>query len=205
MEDTLKIKSFCHIKSQSIWLNAKPVFQSGEENFSDFAKGAYRFLNVSYPKFFKMDNLSKLAFLAAEVLLKEEQLDELENNIALVLSNRSASLDTDRKHQASIENAQEYYPSPAVFVYTLPNICLGEISIRHKLYSENSFFIFARFNAEHLQLYTKDLMQTGKANKVISGWVDFDQNEYEGFLYLVDEEGEINHTTEEINTLYNIL
>ena len=152
-----------------------------------------------------MDNLSKLAFLAADILLKNENLNEEENNIALIFSNKASSLDTDRKHQTAIENDAEYFPSPAVFVYTLPNICLGEISIKHRFYSENSFFIFDRFNAEHLQLYANSLLQSGKAEKVLCGWVDLDENKYDAFLYLVEKEGEIEHKTEEINSLYNIL
>jgi uncharacterized protein YqgQ len=177
----------------------------GAEDFSTFIKNAYKFLKTDYSKFFKMDNLSKLAFLAANVLLKKENLNEEENNIALIFSNKASSLDTDRKHQAAIENDAEYFPSPAVFVYTLPNICLGEISIKHRLYSENSFFIFDRFNAEHLQLYANSLLRSGKAEKVLCGWVDLDENSYDAFLYLVEKEGEIEHKTEEITRLYNIL
>lgn len=177
----------------------------GAEDFSTFIKNAYKFLKTDYSKFFKMDNLSKLAFLAANVLLKKENLNEEENNIALIFSNKASSLDTDRKHQAAIENDAEYFPSPAVFVYTLPNICLGEISIKHRLYSENSFFIFDRFNAEHLQLYANSLLRSGKAEKVLCGWVDLDENSYDAFLYLVEKQGEIEHKTEEITRLYNIL
>lgn len=177
----------------------------GTEDFSTFIKNAYKFLKTDYSKFFKMDNLSKLAFLAADVLLKKENLNEEENNIALIFSNKASSLDTDRKHQAAIENDAEYFPSPAVFVYTLPNICLGEISIKHRLYSENSFFIFDRFNAEHLRLYANSLLRSGKAEKVLCGWVDLDENSYDAFLYLVEKEGEIEHKTEEITRLYNIL
>ena len=152
-----------------------------------------------------MDNLSKLAFLTADVLLKEENLSVEENNIALIFSNKASSLDTDRKYQESIENSDGYFPSPAVFVYTLPNICLGEISIKHKLYSENSFFIFDHFNAEHLHLYANNLLRTGKADKVLCGWINIDKNSYGSFLYLVEKEGEIEHNTKEINSLYNIL
>ena len=200
-----KIKSYCHIKDQTIWKNGQLFYKNEVADFSEFARGAYKFMEISYPKFFKMDNLSKLAFLASEVLLNEEDPGDLEKNIALVFSNRASSLDTDRKHQKSIANKEEFYPSPAVFVYTLPNICLGEISIRHGLHSENSFFIFARFNAEHLQLYANGLLQNGKAKKVLSGWADFDIENYEAFLYLVEDEGEIDHNTEEINRLYNTL
>lgn len=199
------IKNYCHIKNQKVLVNGNVIFSDESEEFSTFIKNAYKFLKTGYPKFFKMDNLSKLAFLAADVLLKSENLNEEENNIALIFSNKASSLNTDRKHQASIENEAEYFPSPAVFVYTLPNICLGEISIKHRLYSENSFFIFDRFNAEHLQLYANSLLRSEKAEKVLCGWVDFDENSYEAFLYLVEKEGKIEHNTEEINRLYNIL
>lgn len=212
------IKSYCHIKNQTILLNGELLYKEENEqegeviDFSTFIKRVYKFLKTDYPKFFKMDNLSKLAFLAADVLLKKENLNEeavpadwQENNIALVFSNRASSLDTDRKHKAAIENDAEYFPSPAVFVYTLPNICLGEISIKHKLYSENSFFIFDHFNAEHLHLYANSLLKSEKAEKVLCGWVDFDENSYQAFLYLVENEGKIENTTEEITRLYHTL
>ena len=211
MDGQFHIKSYCNIKNQSIWMNGELLYNEGNEqeaqteNFPTFIKNAYKFLQTDYSKFFKMDNLSKLAFLAADVLLKSENLSEEENNIALIFSNKASSLDTDRKHQATIENSEEYFPSPAVFVYTLPNICLGEISIKHRLYSENSFFIFDRFNAEHLQLYANSLLRSGKAEKVLCGWVDFEENNYEAFLYLVETEGNFKHNTEEITRLYNTL
>ncbi len=186
-------------------LNGNVLFSDKSEDFPTFIKNAYKFFKTDYSKFFKMDNLSKLAFFAADVLLKNENLNEEENNIALVFSNNASSLDTDRKHQAAIENETEYFPSPAVFVYTLPNICLGEISIKHRLYSENSFFIFDRFNAEHLQLYANSLLRSVKAEKVLCGWVNFDKNNYEAFLYLVEKEGVFEHTKEEITRLYNTL
>ena len=205
MIDNYYIKSYCHIKNHAVSVNGQIIFSDQSEDFSVFIKNAYKFLKTDYPKFFKMDNLSKLAFLAADVLLKNEDLNEEDNNIALIFSNKASSLDTDRKHQAAIENDVEYFPSPAVFVYTLPNICLGEISIKHRLFSENSFFIFDRFNAQHLQLYANSLLQSAKAEKVLSGWVDLDGNNYDAFLYLAESKGEMEHKTEEINRLYNIL
>ncbi|MBT0607748.1 3-oxoacyl-ACP synthase [Aequorivita echinoideorum] len=196
------IKSFCRIENGQVMFNGNTIFTTESEIFSNFSKETYRHFEISYPKFFKMDNLSKLAFLAAEIILKNENLDADKNNIALVFSNRASSLDTDRKHQKSIENSGSIFPSPAVFVYTLPNICLGEISIRHRLYSENSFFIFEKFNAEHLQLYAHNLLRTKKAEKVLCGWVEFDGDDYKAFLYLVEKNAEIPHTVQKIESLY---
>ncbi|MFD2822392.1 3-oxoacyl-ACP synthase [Lacinutrix iliipiscaria] len=205
MNPSYHIKSFCSIKNSQVSLNGNVVFESNTDSFSEFIKAAYKDQNTKYPKFFKMDNLSKLAFIAADILLKNENIDsEQDHNIAIVFSNKSSSLNTDRKHQESIQNKESYYPSPAVFVYTLPNICIGEISIKYKLYSENSFFIFDNFNAEHLLNYSNSLLSTNKANQVLCGWVEFDsENNYEAFLYLVAEDGKIKHSKQDIITLYN--
>ena len=204
MNAQYNIKSYCSIKNNQVSLNGTVVHQNESQTFSDFIKSAYKNQNTKYPKFFKMDNLSKLAFLAADILLKNEKLDpEKEHNIAIVFSNKASSLDTDRKHQETIQNKDNYYPSPAVFVYTLPNICIGEISIKYKLYSENSFFIFDSLNADHLLNYTNSLLSTNKAENVLSGWVEFDDNHYEAFLYLVSKEGNTTHNKQNIITLYN--
>ena len=125
-------------------MNGKTIYSDEAVDFSSFIKSAYKHFEIKHSKFFKMDNLSKLSFMASEMLLKNEK----EKDIALVLSNRAASLDTDRKHQATISDSENSYASPAVFVYTLPNICLGEISIRHGLFSENAFFVFDEFTPE---------------------------------------------------------
>ncbi|MGK4568433.1 3-oxoacyl-ACP synthase [Flavobacterium sp. 3HN19-14] len=202
-ENKFCIKSFCNIRENEIFLDGKSVFQSEAESFSDFSKKAYQHFEIGYPKFFKMDNLSKLAFLAAELLLKNEIDAEKENNIALVLANKSSSLDTDVKYQNSIADKENYFPSPAVFVYTLPNICLGEISIRHQLKSENSFFIFEAFNGDFLANYANVLLQTKKADKVLCGWVEYFEETYNAFLYLVGNEGDSEHKKEIITKLYN--
>lgn len=198
------ITSFCHIKNSQVALNGSVIFSDEQSNFSEFIKAAYTSLQTKYPKFFKMDNLSKLAFLAADVLLKNAQIDpEKENNIALIFSNKASSLDTDALHQKAIQHKNNYFPSPAVFVYTLPNICLGEISIKYKLYTENSFFIFDLFNAEHLLTYTNSLLVANKADSALCGWVEFEGENYEAFLYLVSSEGKIEHNKQNIITLYN--
>ena len=201
MEKSFQIESFCHIRDNRISLNGEALLENEETDFSSFIKSAYKTLDTDYSKFFKMDNLSKLAFLGANLLLKEEA----ENNIALVLSNKASSLDTDRKHQAAIADSANFYPSPSVFVYTLPTICLGEISIKHGLYSENAFFVSDKFNPSNLKDYTNSLLQERNAKKVLCGWVDFDNGKYDAFLYVVANKGTFVHTTEELTRLYQTI
>ena len=127
------IKSYCSIKNQRVSLNGSILFKDESKSYIDFIKATYKNQNVKYPKFFKMDNLSKLAFLAADVLLKNEDLNtESENNIAIVFSNSASSLDTDEKHQESIQKKDNDYPSPAVFVYTLDGYLINGETVSQK-------------------------------------------------------------------------
>lgn len=198
------IQSYITIQNNEIVLNETSVFKTEPTDFADFAKQAYRNFEMQYPKFFKMDALSKLAFLGSELLLSPiTSVSEEENNIALVLTNKSSSLDTDVKYQESISDKENYYPSPAVFVYTLPNICLGEISIRHQLKSENSFFIFDAFNAEFMTNYSNILLNTNKADQVLCGWVEYFNDNYKAFLCVISKEENTKYKNETINTLYN--
>lgn len=198
------IHSWCTIQNNKIDLNGETIFESEPTTgFADFAKAAYRNFGWSYPKFFKMDSLSKLAFIAAELLLKDETSSETENDIALVFSNKSSSMDTDVTFQESIATKKNYYPSPAVFVYTLPNICIGEISIRHNLKSENSFFIFEKFNPGFLSNYTDVLLSTKRAEKVLCAWVDFYKETYRANFYLVNSTEGLEHNETTIKTLFN--
>lgn len=199
----LKIKAFCRISKNRVLLNDRLLFEDPGSDFTSFIKRAYQKMDTNYPKFFKMDDLSKLGFLATDILLKPITQDpEIPKNTALVFSNSASSLQTDRKHQKSIMDKENYFPSPAVFVYTLPNICLGEISIKHRLHSENSFFIFNHFNADYLHAYANSLVKAEKADEVLCGWVNRDAGDYEAFLYLVSTEGDIVHNIEEIIKLY---
>lgn len=178
---TMKKTDICTIEHSKIVLNNDIIFETPSENFSDFAKEAYKSLALNYPKFHKMDNLSKLAFLASEMILKDED----HSRTALVFANRSSSLDTDFKFQQSINSQENYFPSPAVFVYTLPNICVGEISIKHKMQTENAFFVLDEFDEQFLNDYSEQILQSDKADKVLCGWVELYQESYKAFVYLL--------------------
>jgi len=195
------IQKYCTIKNNVVSVNGIEVFKAEISDKKEFFKSVYQFLDIKYSKFFKMDNLSKLAFLSAEFLLDEDVSEE--KNTAIILSNNASSLDTDRKYQDSINDSENYYPSPAVFVYTLPNIGIGEISIRHQLKSENGFFVFDKYNASFHFNYEQSLLQNNKSDSVLAGWVNIDGDSYEAFLYLISEKGEFEHTENKLKQLYN--
>ena len=122
----------------------------------------YRKFVGEYPKFFKMDTLSRLGFIAAELLLKDSGISHQPS--AVILANRSASIKNDRDYLATISDGN-YYPSPALFVYTLPNIVTGEIAIRHQIQGETTFYILEK--AEDLEPIIQSSIGT-----ILAGWCE---------------------------------
>ena len=202
MKSNLNIIAYCHIKNHTVSINGKSVLvKDSKLPFPEFAKQVYKEINSDYPKFFKMDNLCKLAFLSSEYLLEHTPKGSKED-LGIVLSNNSSSIDTDRKHQNTINDKDYYFPSPAIFVYTLPNIMIGEISIRHQIKGESIFFVSENFNESLLKQYASSLISNKKSSRVLCGWVDFDAEKYEAFMYLVAKEGEYSYSKEIIKKIY---
>lgn len=204
MNKSHQIKSYCRIINEKMIWDGNIILQRNpDESNAEFLKEIYRKAEANYPKFFKMDLLCKSTFLATEFISKKENL--FETDTALILSNKGSSQDSDQKHAQAIYGA-ESVASPAVFVYTLPNIALGEISIRHKLYSENLFLIFDKFSSETLVPYTEQILNENRAEKVLAGWVEADESNLDIFIYLIEKELDTKentkHTIENVRNLY---
>ena len=135
-------------------------------------------------KFYKMDDLCKLGYTAAEYLLQEKNFQPEE--IGILLANSVASLDTDIRHQIIIDREGDHAASPAVFVYTLPNVVAGEICIRHKIQGENTFFIEKEYDADKLERYARIVMEKNKLKACIIGWCNLLQKQYKADFKLIE-------------------
>lgn len=171
--------------------NGVVSYENIQNNALDvFLKEVYKAENIKYSKFFKMDILSKLGFLATELLLKDKVLNGPKESVGVIFSNSSASLDTDQNYYNTIKDKGNYFPSPAVFVYTLPNIVVGEICIKNGFKGENLFFVENTFNSSLLTLNTQMLFKQNKIETGIVGWVDIVDGKYEVYLVLVEKNQE---------------
>lgn len=203
----LYINSWCRIRQHTVVANDQILFEDPDPDASAFLVQLYRYLDLVYPKFYKMDRLSQLGFLAAEILL-DGHFDKTEypaDAVGIVLANAHSSLDTDIRYQESVLNRAA---SPALFVYTLPNIVMGEICIRHQFKGENAFFIFEQYDIPFLNDYINRLLEEGDARAVIGGWVDIFQNRIDALLYLVEAKqvpGSIIHNQQNVRELYGIV
>lgn len=182
------ISSYCRITSKSFIINGKEIVIPPQGSAPAFLTEAYKLLGINYPKFHKMDALCKLGIIATEAALQGSSflVRNDPQNVGIILSNKASSLDTDRNHQQSINSKDHYFPSPSVFVYTLPNIVIGEIAIKYKITGENAFFVTDSFNPELLLQQNTLLLKQNVATAVISGWVDYDNGTIDALIYLAE-------------------
>lgn len=187
---SLVIKRYASIRGSKAWLEGNIVFASEETDPSVFLRSLYRDRKISYPKFFKMDNLCKLGFLGAEMILGDMNLPDTcrGEDIAIIMQNGSSSLETDERHQETISDRENYFPSPSVFVYTLPNIVVGEIAIRHRIEGENAVLISDRFDAVVMADTVSGLFTGDRVRLALAGWIECYKDRCETLMVVVEEQ-----------------
>ena len=154
----------------------------------------YRAEVGDYPKFFKMDTACKLGFLLAERLAEEPRFTPREDRAVLMFST-CGSLCNDRHYEESVRE----FPSPSLFVYTLPNIITGEIAIRNKYEGETSAYVLERFEPETFVALVEQAFQDAVTESAVCGWVDVRaDDDFTAFAFLVERGGtgmELNKET----------
>lgn len=185
MPEEIHITASSEISQHRIFKNEVSVFENKEAGVHAFLLAAYHHLEIKYPKFYKMDNLSKLGWLASEVLLKDsfDTGKYKPDDVGVLLSNASSSLDADLKYFESTKDIA----SPSLFVYTLPNVVIGEICIRHKFKGENAFFIFEAFDADFMEKYVSNGINNNTLQACICGWLELIGEEYKAVLFLIEK------------------
>ena len=199
------ITASCIISNEVVYKNELQVFENKTTELAEFLVSIYRHLNGQYPKFYKMDNLSKLGWLTNEILLQDSFDKEKYSaeDVGIVLSNANSSLDNDIRYYETTKTMA----SPALFVYTLPNIVIGEISIRHHFKGENAFFIFDAFDTEFIEQYVSNLINNNILQCCICGWVDVLDEKYNATLFLIEKDkspNSVNFTKENLNKIYQL-
>ena len=199
------ITGSCVIQQSRVYLNGKTVFENNIAEVSVFLDSAYQHFDLRYPKFYKMDNLSKLGILGSDIMLRKNLKagDYQPDEMGIVLMNASASLDTDIKYYKTVSDIA----SPALFVYTLPNIVIGEICIRNNFKGENAFFVFKEFDVTFMSRYVNNLFDNNVIEACICGWLELLEENYKSVLLLVEKkkiEDSLPFTEDNINKIYRI-
>jgi hypothetical protein len=198
------ITSGCLISNHTVYKNGELLFVNKDADVPGFLLSVYKHFDINYSRFYKMDNLSKLGWLASEILLKNSFQKEnyRPEDIGLILSNANSSLDTDQKYMASVKDI----PSPLLFVYTLPNIVTGEICIWNNFKGEDAFFVFDRINTDFIEKYVSTLLDNNILQACICGWVELLEDEYKAALFLVEKlksNEAVSFTKEHMNKIFD--
>ena len=161
------------ILPDSVLVDGKEIDVEGKGK--DLLTALYRQYVGDYPKFYKMDGLSRLGFMASELLLQAEDNDVAAegDNRAVVLFNHSSSVSADRAYLDTIADPNNCFPSPSVFVYTLPNIVTGEIAIRHHYHGETSFYILPRRDEALMVSILRATFVDTAIRSAVCGWLDY--------------------------------
>lgn len=155
--------------------------QEGLEHHS-LLTSLYKQMIGDYPKFYKMDGLSRLGFVASEILLNAEK-GETDEERAIIFFNHSSSIASDRNYKESINDKDNYFPSPSIFVYTLPNIVTGEIAIRNHFHGETSFFILPEKDEKMMEEILQASCRDAQSKSFLTGWIDYeDERHFEADL-----------------------
>ena len=183
---------------QKLWegnqnANEKLEEQEGAGHHS-LLTSLYKQMIGNYPKFYKMDGLSRLGFVASEILLnaekgdtdverREEEGERLLEERAIIFFNHSSSIASDRNYKESINDKNNYFPSPSIFVYTLPNIVTGEIAIRNHFHGETSFFILPDKDERMMEEILQASCRDAQSKSFLTGWIDYeDERHFEADL-----------------------
>ena len=169
------------ITPKGVWLDGNACALDNENNGHSLLTAIYKKYIGNYPKYYKMDGLCRLGFVASELLLQVEKttnkLDHIfDKERAIMLFNRSSSISSDKRYLSSISDKDNYFPSPSVFVYTLPNIVTGEIAIRNNYHGETSFYILPRKDEEQMQTIIETAFVDKKTKSLLTGWVDYEDS-----------------------------
>lgn len=151
-----------------------------------------------------MDGLSRLGFIASELLLKAEKTSNAskqdkgfntskhEVDRAIILFNHSSSIASDKKFLESIADKDNYFPSPSVFVYTLPNIVTGEIAIRNGYHGETSFYILDGKDEKQMQTILEASFLDPQTQSILGGWINYDDDShFEAEMHIYEKIGTI--------------
>lgn len=170
------------LDQQKLWEGKKELGeQEGQEHHS-LLTFLYKQMIGNYPKFYKMDGLSRLGFVASEILLNAEK-GETDKERAIIFFNHSSSIASDRNYKESINDKNNYFPSPSIFVYTLPNIVTGEIAIRNHFHGETSFFILPDKDERMMEEILQASCRDAQSKSFLTGWIDYeDERHFEAEL-----------------------
>lgn len=137
-------------------------------------------------RFFKMDLFSRLAYVATGLLLKDVPGGYAPEETGMLIFTLNGSVLADRKHLSTFVKPDEYYPSPAIFINTLPNVVLGEMAVTHRIKGETTLVMLPVRDEETMDSILAATLAATRPSVLITGWVDCEsENTFQAKLKLL--------------------
>lgn len=176
----------CEICNHRIRFNEKNIFEAEPSlKLNDFLLKAYKELDIKYPKFHKMDSVSKLGILTASLLFREKNTKHEPISTGIVISSNSGCYITDENYIKAVQEDPET-SYPALFTYTLPSIVMGEICIKENIQGENLYVLSDSFDRSFLQQMADIMIQEKGMKKCLIGWIEItNETNYKSYLELI--------------------
>ncbi|MBS1781530.1 MAG: hypothetical protein JSS78_00520 [Bacteroidetes bacterium] len=180
----LTIEHWLRLTNYGAWIDGQTLTQDITS-----AEALFRSQAFNYAKFFKMDQLCKWAWLGTELLLNriESSIKQSYNKsqIAVVFVTAEGCMEVDKRYRQSMHTI----PSPALFVYTLNNIMLGEVCIRHGFKGEQACLSSKDFDADELFFWAADLLTHRGMDACLLGWINMSNHQPDLCLFWVTQSG----------------
>ena len=125
-------------------------------------------------RFFKMDLYSRLAYVATGLLAKDALEGSDPEDRALLVFTQNGSVLADRKHLSTFSDPASFYPSPAVFINTLPNVVLGEIAVKNGIKGETTLVLLPSRDETAMHRVVEATLAATRPSVLLYGWVDCD-------------------------------
>ncbi|MBS1588532.1 MAG: hypothetical protein JST52_02850 [Bacteroidetes bacterium] len=176
----LTIEHWIRLTNYGAWIDGQILTQDITS-----AEALFRSQAFNYAKFFKMDQLCKWAWLGTELLLHQNDQSYNKNQISVVFATAEGCIEVDKRYRQSMTTI----PSPALFVYTLNNIMLGEVCIRHGFKGEQACLSSKEFDADELFFWASDLLTHRGMDACLLGWINITENNPDLCLFWVTHSG----------------
>jgi Beta-ketoacyl synthase, N-terminal domain len=128
-------------------------------------KGRY-FCTEPTPRFGRMDLLCKLGLCAAELCMAHAP-ELTRKDVALIGGSMLGCLEVDAQYHDTLLKGGPAGASPALFVYTLPSMFLGEIAIKFGLRGRTSYINAGTLSAIAAFANGVRLIETGREQAVL--------------------------------------
>ena len=160
----------------------------GTGSADECLSNAWNAVGVDHPRFHRADRLSRLVLLCTEPFFVPLMDERMKDGTAMVIMGRHGSLDTDERYYDQLRD--EGLASPGLFVYTLANIAMGELSIRHGLHGPGLCLLNEEPDVDQLRSACAHMLATPGVQRVVCGWADIFAGRAQGSFLLLGNEGD---------------